>query len=309
MGKQHLHDGRVGVNYDAVVVIKIPDARVLHVVSRSLLLAMALVALPFLGSILRGSVVSGFGANDTASGFSAEVLTSILRDLGEEGLLKKEDKVLIMGLPRVMDSDVSYDFLFARSFDDAVFADSILKVNGIVAFPLSIDPSSNAGLIRRSNYRVVYVRRVKKSALKGLADALLEPPRHGFAKSNMIKYLPELLGDSLEGYKRRVFIGVGLPEENRAALNDVVVPDMDVSVWLSKHVKEEEYVVMKAEVEVVLEMMKERTIYLVEELFLECNNEWWRTGKRKKSGRAYWECLALYGRLRDEGVVVHQWWD
>ncbi|RDX69556.1 hypothetical protein CR513_51312, partial [Mucuna pruriens] len=358
MGKQHLRGGRGGLNYDNVVVIKTPDARVLHVVSRSLLLAMVLVALPLMESIMKGSVVSGFDAIATASGsISAEVLSLILRDMGEEGLLKREDKVLIMGPLRVMDSDESYDFVFTRSFDDAVFADTILRINGIVVFPLSTDPS-NADFIKRSNYRVVYVKRyvatvvalrkielvnnfvdsspkgklcqlasqVKKSALKGLEDVLFEPPRKDFAKPNKMKYLPELLDDSLEGYKRRVFIGVGLAEENRAAIEwfeqnypkkgakfqihsllvvpeDVGVPPMNVSAWLAKHVKEEEYVVMKAEADEVLEMMKESTICLVDELFLECNNEWWYTGKRKKSGRPYWECLTLYGRLRDEGIA------
>ena len=55
MGKLHLHGGtrRVGSNYDTVVVIKIHNIRVLHIVSRSLLLAMVLVALPFLGFILK----------------------------------------------------------------------------------------------------------------------------------------------------------------------------------------------------------------------------------------------------------------
>ncbi|KAK7363096.1 hypothetical protein VNO77_05225 [Canavalia gladiata] len=103
-----------------------------------------------------------------------------------------------------------------------------------------------------------------------------------FANSNKnfkIKYLPELSGECLEGYKRRVFIGVGLPEENTAAIEwfernypkkspkfeihsrlvapkDLVVPHMDVSAWLYKHVKEEEYVVMKAEADEVEEMMK-----------------------------------------------------
>jgi hypothetical protein len=65
---------------------------------------------------------------------------------------------------------------------------------------------------------------------------------------------------------------------------------------------------MKAEANVVEEMMRKKTICLVDELFLQCDNEWWQTRRRKKSGRAYWECLALYGRLRDEGVAVHQWW-
>lgn len=151
MGKLHLHGGtrRVGSNYDTVVVIKIHNIRVLHIVSRSLLLAMVLVALPFLGFILKGSVVSGFDATATESGsiISDEVLNLILRDLGEEGLLRKEHKVLIMDSPppRVMDFEVSYDFVFTCSFDAAAFADSVLKVNGIVAFPLRIDPTSNAG--------------------------------------------------------------------------------------------------------------------------------------------------------------------
>ncbi|XP_061341154.1 uncharacterized protein LOC133287539 [Gastrolobium bilobum] len=396
MNKHHLHGGGISLNSDTVFVIKIPDARFLRIVSRSVFLAMALATLPFLGSILKGfspslgTVDSGFDA--TASGnINAEVLNSILHDLGEEGLLKKEDKALIVSPPHgfegvamlnlnsevyvAMDSDLerrssfpdeSYDFVFAPRFEDAMFADRILRINGILAFPLSSNPS-NVGLRKQSNYRVVYLRRydsiivamrkiglannlvdsspkrklcqfateAKTTALKGLEDVLLEPPKQqAFAKSNKnlkIKYLPEVLGDSLEGYKRRVFIGVGLPEENKGAIEwfernypkksakfeiqslldapeDPVVFHTDVSDWVSKHVKEEEYVVMKAEADVVEEMMKKRTICLVDELFLECNNEWWQAGKRKKSGRAYWECVALYGKLRDEGVAVHQWW-
>ncbi|KAJ1386999.1 hypothetical protein SESBI_40313 [Sesbania bispinosa] len=379
MGMQHLHCGRFGLNSDAVLVIKVPNAQVLRILSRSLFLAMALAALPLLVSFLRGSLVSGFDA--TASGsINVEVLNLVLHDLGAEGLLKKEDKALILSPPREFEGgvtllnwnseidmvmDESYDFVFTPSFKDAVFADRVLKNNGIVAFPLSVNPS-NGGFRKPSNYRIVYLRRygsifvalrkigqannlvdsspkrkllqlateAKTGALEGLEGPLLEPPRRAFAKSNKklkIKYLPELLGDSLEGYKRRVFLGMGLPEENKAAIEwfernypkkgtkfqihsllvapeDPLVPHTDVSAWLSEHVKEEDYVVMKAEADVVEDIMKKRTIHLVDELFLECNNEWWQKGKRKKSGRAYWECLALYGRLRDEGVAVHQWW-
>ncbi|TQD89780.1 hypothetical protein C1H46_024672 [Malus baccata] len=43
-----------------------------------------------------------------------------------------------------------------------------------------------------------------------------------------------------------------------------------MSEWLNKNVKEKEYVVMKAEAEVVDEMVKSRAIHLVDELFLEC---------------------------------------
>ncbi|KAI4296420.1 hypothetical protein L6164_036379 [Bauhinia variegata] len=263
----------------------------------------------------------------------------------------------------------SYDFVFTSNYKDAEFIDRILKDDGIVALTLG----NNQSLVfkEQPNYRVVYLRRymsiivalrktkpanameassterklfqltseAKKMALKGFEDVLLEPPRRALAKSKKylkkIKYLPELLGDSLEGYKRRVFISVGLPEENKYAtkwfqknypkknqkfvIHNLqaqpeeasyrVVPPTDVSLWLSKRVKEEDYVVVKAEAEVVEEMLKKKTIQLVDELFLECKNEWWQNGKRNKSGsRAYWECLNLYGRLRDEGVAVHQWW-
>lgn len=341
-----------------------------------------------MGSFLKGLVVSGFDAivvNASTSTFvsiNVEVLNSILHDLGDEGLLKKEDKALIMSPPRgfeggdsllnwnsevdVVRHDESYDFAFAPSFEDAVLVDPVLKIDGIVAFPLSLDDSSNAGFRKQSNYKVVYLRRydsifvalrkigvennlvdstprkrlcqfatvAKTTALEGLEDALLEPPRQDSAKSNKnlkIKYLPELLGDSLDGYKRRVFVGVGLRDENKAAVEwfernypkkstkfeihnlqvapeEPNVPQTDVSAWLSKHVKADEYVVMKAEADVVEEMMRKKTICLVDELFLQCNNQWWQTGTRKKSGRAYWQCLDLYGRLRDEGVAVHQWW-
>ncbi|CAL5213600.1 unnamed protein product [Lathyrus oleraceus] len=386
MGKQ---GRRVSFSSGSFLVIKVPDARFLRIVSRSLFLSFVLVAFPVFRFLLKRSVLSGHDATvvtaSTSVSINVEVLNSILHDLGDEGLLKKEDKALIMSPPRGFEGgdsllnwnsevvDVvmhheSYDFVFTTSFEDAVSADTVLKVNGIVAFPLSVDDySSNAGFRKQSNYRVVYLRRYdsifvalrkigvennlvdsspkrrlcqfakvdKTTALEGLEDALREPSRQASAKANKnlkIKYLPELLGDSLDGAKRRVFVGVGLHEENKAAiewfernypkkgtkfqihslqvaLEERNLPQTDVSAWLSRHVKEDEYVVMKAEADVVEEMMRKNTIYLVDELFLQCNNEWWQNGKGKKNGRAYWECLALYGRLRDEGVAVHQWWD
>ncbi|KAK7252292.1 hypothetical protein RIF29_36135 [Crotalaria pallida] len=379
-----------GSNSDSVLVIQIPDANVFSTVSMFLFLAMVLSMLLFLGS-----TVKGFSSNSHSVAFSgfesinAEALNLVLHDLKEEGLVKNDGKALIMSptlngfegaSPLNKEVDVvkdnletknslpneSFDFVFMPNFEDAKFADRILKVNGIVAFPLGY-PSS-AHFRKPYDYKVVYVRRqhgsvivalkklglannlvdtspkrkllaaeaAKTVALKGLEDVLLEPPGKDLDKSKeslKIRYLPDLLGDhSLDGYKRRVFLGVGLPEETRAAIDwfhrnypkkgtkfeihshkaapqDSVVLHTDVSEWLRKHVKEEEYVVMKAEAEVVEDMIIKKATHLVDELFLECNNEWWQTGqRRKKSVRAYWECLALYGKLRDEGVAVHQWW-
>ncbi|OIV94561.1 hypothetical protein TanjilG_25623 [Lupinus angustifolius] len=382
-----------GFNSDIVLVIRIADARVFSIVSRFLFLAMVFLMLFFSGSILKGfssnshSVsFSGFGDSAFES-INAEALNSVLHNLKEEGLVKNEDKALIMSSPNgfdgasvlnnevdvVKDSDLeitsslpkeSYDFVFTPSFEDAKFDDGILKVNGIVAFPLSIKPS-NANFRKPSHYKVVYLKpqhgsiivalrklsmanklvdsspkrkllatEAKAMALKGLEDALLEPPGDALDKSmekSKIRYLPDLLSEHpLHGYKRRVFLSVGLSTENKAAIEwfhrnypkkdtkfeihshivapeDSVVLHTDLSAWLSKHVKEEEYVVMKAEADMVEDMIRKKTTHLVDELFLECNNEWWQTGE-KKSNRAYWECLALYGKLKDQGVAVHQWW-
>lgn len=181
----------------------------------------------------------------------------------------------------------------------------------------------------------------KKAALKNLEDVLLEPPRSSSGKSRkylkQTRYLPDLMGDSLENYPRRVFIDVGLHDKNdndddsnwfvkhyptrnkdfeiykidtvaaEPSSDLKVVTQIGMSDWLAKNVKENEYVVMKAEADVVEEMVKSKTIQLVDELFMECKHQGIKKGGNK-SKRAYWECLALYGILRDEGVAVHQWW-
>ncbi|KAM7520837.1 hypothetical protein LguiB_019799 [Lonicera macranthoides] len=173
------------------------------------------------------------------------------------------------------------------------------------------------------------VAEAKKAALKKLEDALLEPPRSASGKSKTYlkrtKYLPDLMGVSLRSYPRRVFIDVGLPEKSDTAsdwfskhyptrnedfeIYKIVIGTTGVGMsdWLRKNVREDEYVVMKAEAEVVEEMVRSKSIRLVDELFMECKHQGIKE-EGKRSRRAYWECLALYGVLRDEGVAVHQWW-
>ncbi|GAB4861344.1 hypothetical protein Ancab_036506 [Ancistrocladus abbreviatus] len=176
----------------------------------------------------------------------------------------------------------------------------------------------------------------KAAALWRLEDVLLEPPRAASGKSRTYskrtKFLPDLLDDSLENYPRRVYIDVGLAgkdstewfEKNYPTRNQYfekyrieTVPDTEMEMeelpasegmsdWMRMNMKEEEFVVMKAEVDVVEEMVKSKAIELVDELFMECKPR--GKGTDRKSRRAYWECLALYGRLRDLGVAVHQWW-
>ncbi|XVF64878.1 hypothetical protein PTKIN_Ptkin09bG0202200 [Pterospermum kingtungense] len=267
----------------------------------------------------------------------------------------------------------SFDFAFTQNFGAASeFIDRTLKVGGFVAVQLG--GRSSYSFDKPSNYRIVYFRRfgsnvvvmkkmehakpvssttqrrlfgytseAKKAALRNLEDVLLEPPRASSGRSKTYlkrtKYLPDLLGDTLESYPRRLFIDVGLPEKQggsgtdwfvknyptrnlkfemykietltmESSRKELLVPtvaEIGMSDWLRKNVKEPDYVVMKAEAEVVEDMIKSKAINLVDELFLECKPEG-HGGRKNMSKRAYWECLALYGKLRDEGVAVHQWW-
>lgn len=388
---KHVHGGSMGLNSQTILVIKLPDLRLLRVMSQSLLLALIILTFPFTLSILKGPRGS---VSDTESEiFNFEQLELLIHDLADEGLLRKGDKSLIVcsgkagvipnrgnfdgyELEMVTDSDLerqssffdeSFDFVFTSALLDVKFVDRVVKTGGILAVSPSNDPSN--ALRENDNYKILHLRQhttsntlmamtkigvnsftkrrlfqftteVKKAALKGLEDVLLEPPRRALKNSKKysrkIKFLPSLLGDSLEVFRRRVFVNLGLPEENMVVINwfhrhypkmkqefevynlDEVPEEAsstteaglqnDISDWLRKNVVEDDYVVMKAEAEVVEEMIKKRTINLVDELFLECKNQWWQVGKNSKSKRAYWECLALYGRLRDEGVAVHQWW-
>merc|ERR1711879_424042 len=178
----------------------------------------------------------------------------------------------------------------------------------------------------------------KKAALKGLEPVYLEPPRRA-KKSRKMKFLPDLLKDSLVGYPRRVFISddsstlewfyKNYPTRdqefqvydlaNGGKTSKPIIPLLEnrkaahqgktgVSGWLAKHVRREDYVVMKAEARMVEEMLKDKTINLVDELFLECNHQWQHGGGENGSKRPYWQCLSLYGKVRDEGIAVHQWW-
>ncbi|XP_022726818.1 uncharacterized protein LOC111282824 [Durio zibethinus] len=400
----HLQGPRISLNPDTLLVIKLPDPRVLLVLSRSLFLAMLIITLPWIRFFLKGPSGSVFNAIDfhhNSGSISLNYWNLLWQDFVNEGLIKKGHKALILnsaiegvadGCSRFVNNDEidvvlepdlerqsslpdeGFDFVFVSGSLDSKFVDRVVKIGGVIAMQLGDDISSSYQ--KQSDYRIVYLKKysstivamkklgsnnhlldssgkrrlcqltleAKKAALKGLEDVLFEPPRRALVKSHVylkkINFLPDLLGDSLEHYPRRVFINVGSPEEKNVVMKwfdknypkrnqefEVYslerglsggkarreTPRIDVSDWLMKNARKEEYVVMKAEAEVVEEIIERRAIGLVDELFLECNNQWEDGGKKKKkkkkSKRAYWECLALYGRLRDEGVAVHQWWE
>ncbi|XP_019455629.1 PREDICTED: uncharacterized protein LOC109356654 [Lupinus angustifolius] len=235
----------------------------------------------------------------------------------------------------------NYKVLYMRRFGLIGVA---MKKTGPEVTSVVADETTNLAAQRKI---LGYATEAKKAALQNLEDVLLEPPRSASGKSRKYlkrtKYLPDLMGDSLESYPRRVFIDVGLSEKDggsgtdwfpknyptrnknfeiykietvTGSTSEKEVPQIEMSDWLRKNVKEEEYVVMKSEAEVVEEMIRSKAIMLVDELFMECkphsitkhSGDNAKEGNITRSRRAYWECLALYGKLRDEGVAVHQWW-
>ncbi|KAL2511953.1 methyltransferase [Abeliophyllum distichum] len=398
----------IGMNSDSLLIIKLPDLRVLRIMSRSLFLAMVLLVLVSLSCMRRDSS-NAFYESDADSDINClKILPILFRDLFDEGLIKKASRGLILGacigeieddfgfmnvngIDLAIESDLNqnklsqndvFDFVLALNFREIKLIDGVLKNGGIVIVPLSND-SPNV-LQEQTNYRIVYLRRfenekilyenipddentvvalrktgasnglmnsptkdascgtaseVKKSALKGLEDVYLEPPRRALTKSSFgsrkLKFLPDLLRDSLEKYPRRIFISDDTSsldwfyknypmrdqqfeiynleiEIQDESMSGIVPQDMGISEWLTQNMKREDYVVMKAEAHVVDEMMKDKTICLVDELFLECKNQWEDEDEDGEevngSKRAYWQCLALYGKLRDEGIAVHQWW-
>lgn len=395
-----------GFNSDTLLIIKLPDLRVMRLISRSLLLAMVLVALLSLGCIRRDST-NGFCEFDADSDINCfKILPILFRDLIDEGLIKKGNRGLILGscigdieddfafmngngIDLAIESDQNqkklsqddvFDFVLALNFHEIKLIDGVLKNGGIVIAPL--DNDSPKVLREQMNYRMVYLRRfenenilyeripdmentlvalrktgasnglmnsptkdlscgtaseVKKLALEGLEDVYLEPPRRALAKlsfgSRKMKFLPDLMRDSLDNYPRRIFISddtssidwfyknypmsdqqfeiYNMEIENQdESMSGTVPQEMGISEWLTQNTKRDDYVVMKAEAQVVEEMMKDKTICLVDELFLECKNQWQDEDGEEKNGskRAYWQCLTLYGKLRDEGIAVHQWW-
>ncbi|KAM0952552.1 hypothetical protein DsansV1_C02g0014221 [Dioscorea sansibarensis] len=351
--------GSIELSYDRLV-IRLPDPRLISLVARSALLVAVMLSLPWLRAMLRNDSVDAKMGSVEDSVYLPMVVRDLNRQgllkPGDKAVFAGGAVGRLLPLLKRNQIDLvpegyelGVDFVFAgNGFGEST--DKALKVGGVAAFPLTADPAHPFRI--PANYRMVYIRRfgstivgmrkisnvdpddakmgarrlltvpeAKKDVLDGLEDVLLEPPLASRKmKPGKYSYLPDLTGDSLDGYSRRVFVDVGLP--SRAAKSEewfkkryptknhefemirvdtVGKGAVAAAQWLESNVKEEEYVVMKAEAAVVEEMLKGKAVRLVDELFLECKNTQWGRGRR-----AYWECLALYGKLRDQGVAVHQ---
>jgi hypothetical protein len=190
MKKKHFH-GTLNSD-DNFVLIRIPDTKVLRILSRSLFLVMILVTLPFLGNFFNGFSFTLSSNSSVVSKIEKTLLNLIIHDMADEGLYKKNDKALIVSslngfefdgiidkndIDVVMDSDYdkmslflneSYDFVFTSNSSDAEFVDRVVKMGGIVVHPFETKPSNNVGLREQSHYRVVYLRRYGTSIIVAL---------------------------------------------------------------------------------------------------------------------------------------------
>lgn len=91
---KNAYGGRMGLDSETLLVVKLPDSKVMRVVSRSVFLALIFLTMPCIGSILRGS-------NDSATNlqfgtFNSDDLNFLVHNLAEEGLLTKNEKALIV---------------------------------------------------------------------------------------------------------------------------------------------------------------------------------------------------------------------
>ncbi|CAB4282106.1 unnamed protein product [Prunus armeniaca] len=95
------------------------------------------------------------------------------------------------------------------------------------------------------------------------------------------------------------------------------IEGFDFADWLKNTVSERDFVVVKMDVEgtefhLIPRLIETGAICLIDEIFLECHyNRWQRCcpGQRSpKFKKTYGQCLDLFNKLRDIGVLVHQWW-
>ncbi|KAI3707911.1 hypothetical protein L2E82_36841 [Cichorium intybus] len=164
----------VNVNPDSVLIFKLPDSRVLGIISRSLFLAIFILALPSISSILR----------DASKEHSHDFLPMVFKDLVVEGIFKDGHKGLLLssgigdlfdslwflndnGIDFVADSDSDrqmvipnevFDFVFASSLENMKFINRVVKVDGIVVLPLGNYYDRSYEFLKQSNYKIAYLR-------------------------------------------------------------------------------------------------------------------------------------------------------
>ncbi|KAJ6811717.1 uncharacterized protein M6B38_150355 [Iris pallida] len=176
-----INTGRRNHDHDELV-IDLPDLKLLRLIARSVLLAAAILSLPWLRLAFRSSGPAGAAAAERKWIDDPFSLPMLIRDLKRQGLFAPGATALLLGDPSsrlpflkkngidpvlpaeagaaAAVEDWSVDFcLAADGLTDSTFGfvDRVLKVGGVAAVRLGTDPAGFFRLPR--NYRVAYIRR------------------------------------------------------------------------------------------------------------------------------------------------------
>ena len=87
------------------------------------------------------------------------------------------------------------------------------------------------------------------------------------------------------------------------------VPSLDFALWLSTHVKPQDFVVVKMDIEsmefeLLPHLIRRGVAPLIDELFVECHCV---ESFNHRCGRKYAECIDLHRRSYEAGIWVHDW--
>lgn len=166
----------IRLNPNSLLIIKLPDSRILGIISKSLFLAVLILALPSICSFVRY-------ASKEHSANSNDFLPIVFKDLSLEGVFKDGQKGLLLssgvgdlfdslwflndeGIDLVTYSDLDrqmvipnevFDFVFASSLKNAKFINKVVKLDGIVVMPLGNYYDISYEFLKRSNYKIVYL--------------------------------------------------------------------------------------------------------------------------------------------------------
>ncbi|KAI3702208.1 hypothetical protein L6452_27935 [Arctium lappa] len=178
--KMMRHRPTFGLNPDSVLIIKLPDSRILGIISKSLFLAIFILALPSIGSFVKDASLA---QQHTANPHDF-LLPIVFKDLMVQGLLNDGHKGLLLssnfgdlfdsfwflnekGIDLVIDSDSDrqmvipdevFDFVFASSLENTEFINRVVKLDGIVVMPLGKYYDRSYEFLQQSNYKIVYLR-------------------------------------------------------------------------------------------------------------------------------------------------------
>jgi hypothetical protein len=90
---------------------------------------------------------------------------------------------------------------------------------------------------------------------------------------------------------------------------DQSIEVIDFSEFLARHIEEEDFLVAKIDIEgveheLLPKLVADGTIFLIDELFVECHSNDYTNARPNKTRR---DCIALIQAMRDIGVYAHEW--